>query len=140
MLGFSNGDVVRIQHPTPNTQYLNMTTLALTTYRGIHQRVKSLSLPNLNWKLISLLGILFFVAMLVSYVFLVNQLTKGVYLVKSYNKEVSTLSKENRRLETNFAESGFLGQVNQKAKNLNFEKTTAVTYVQVLDSPLAVVK
>lgn len=113
-----------------------MTTLALT-YRDIHQKVKALSWPAINWKLILLLGVLFFVAMLVSYVFLVNQLTRGVYLIKSYNKEISTLSKENRRLETNFAESGFLGQVNQKAKNLNFEKTTKVTYVQILDSPLA---
>lgn len=116
-----------------------MTTLALT-YKGIHQKITSLSLPTINWKLISLLSILFFVAMLVSYVFLVNQLTGGVYLIKNYNKEISTLSKENRILETNFAESGFLGQVNQKAKNLNFEKTTEVTYVQVRDTSLAQAK
>ncbi|MSU60586.1 MAG: hypothetical protein EXS52_01570 [Candidatus Staskawiczbacteria bacterium] len=113
-----------------------MTTLALT-YKGIHQKVASLSLPSINWKLVSLLGILFFVAMLVSYVFLVNELTKGVYLIKSYNKEISSLSKENRILETNFAESGFLGKVTQQARSFNFEKTTAVTYIQVLNSPLA---
>jgi hypothetical protein len=116
-----------------------MTTIALT-YRGIHQKVKSLSLPAIHWKLVSLLGILFFVAMLVSYVFLVNQLTRGVYLIKNYNKEISALSKENRLLETHFAESGFLGKVTQQAKSLNFEKTTQVTYIQVLDSPLAQAK
>lgn len=113
-----------------------MTTLALT-YRGIHQKVKALSLPALNWKLIGLLTIVLFIAMLVSYVVLVNQLTKGVYLIKSYNKEVSALSKKNNILETTFAESGFLGKVSQRAHSLNFEKTTQVTYVQVIDSPLA---
>lgn len=113
-----------------------MTTIALT-YRGIHQKVKALSLPSINWKLISLVIILLFVAMLVSYVFLVNQLTKGVYLIKSYNKEISTLSKANKALETDFAESGFLGRVSQRAQSLNFEKTTQVTYVQVRDTSLA---
>ena len=116
-----------------------MTTVALT-YRGIHQKVKALSLPTLNWKLISLLGILFLVAMLVSYVFLVNELTKGVYLIKNYNKELSSLTKIHKVLETNFAESGFLGKVTQRAKTLNFEKTTQVTYVQLLDNTLAQAK
>ena len=117
-----------------------MTTLALTTYKGIHQRVKSLALPNVNWKLMTCTAVLFSVAMLVSYVFLVNELTKGVYLIKNYNKEITSLSRQNNLLQTEFAESGFLGKVTQRAHNLQFEKTTHVTYVQVLDSPLAAVR
>ena len=116
-----------------------MTTLTLT-YRQIHHKVTSLSLPGMNWKLVSLSSILFFVAMLVSYVFLVNQLTNGVYLIKNYNKEVSALSRDNKILETTFAESGFLGKVTRRAQDLNFEKTTQVTYIEVLDSPLVSVK
>ncbi len=117
-----------------------MTTLALTYYRGIHQKVKSLTFPNINWRPIFLLGILCVVAMLVSYVFLVNELTRGVYLVKNYNREISTLSRANKTLEMDFAESGFLGKVTQRARILNFEKTTEVTYIQIVDSPLAQVR
>ncbi len=116
-----------------------MTTLTLT-HKQIYHKVRLLNLPNINWKLVSFLTMLFFVAMLVLYVLLVNKLTDGVYLIKSYNKEMSILSRDNKMLETTFAQSGLLGKVTEQAKNLNFEKTTQVTYVHILDSPLAKVK
>ena len=78
--------------------------------------------------------------MLVMYVFLVNQLTGGTYLIKNYNKEIESLSRENKILENNFAEAGFLGSVQNKTRELNFEKTTKVTYVQILDNSLAKAK
>lgn len=114
-----------------------MTTLTLT-HKAIGNKIKSIPFPAINWKLFYLLGILVFVSMLVYYIFLVNELTRGTYLIKNYNKEVSALTKENGRLETNFAQTSFLGSVTQKVTQLNFVKTTKVKYVQILDNSVAV--
>ena len=75
--------------------------------------------------------------MLAFYIFLVNGLTHGVYVIESYNKETRVLAKENRILETNFAESGFLGKVTKKANELSFEKTTKVKYIEMANNSLA---
>ena len=116
-----------------------MTTISLTQ-RIIHQKTKVIHFPKINWKLFYILGALFFVSTLVYYIFLVNTLTKGTYLIKNYHKEVSALSKENRALETDFAETSFLGGVTDKVKLLDFQKTTKVKYVQVPDNSLAQAK
>ncbi len=68
------------------------------------------------------------------------QLTQGAYLIKKYNKEVGSLTAQNKTLETGFAESGFLGSVQEKAQALNFEKTTGVTYITVMSGSLAEAK
>lgn len=79
-------------------------------------------------------------SLLIFYAFLINELTGGTYLIKNYSKQINTLSQENRNLEVNFAKTGFLESMEQRAKKLNFEKTTSVKYVQILDASLAKVK
>ncbi len=74
------------------------------------------------------------------YNFALNELTRGTYLIKSYEKQISDLSRQNRELEVGFAESSFLGQVRAKTQELNFEKTTKVKYIQILDSAIATAK
>jgi len=54
-------------------------------------------------------------------------------LTNSYEKQISQLSEENKNLEISFAESSFLGQALIKIKALNFQKTTSVKYIQILD-------
>jgi len=54
-----------------------------------------------------------------------------------YEKEISDLSRENRNLEVSFAESSFLGQVLAKTQEMNFQKTTFVKYIQILDTSFA---
>jgi len=61
-------------------------------------------------------------------------------LINSYEKEVGKLLSEKNDLEVSFAENSFLGQVRQKIQSLNFEKTTAVRYIQLPDNYLASVK
>ena len=116
-----------------------MTTLSLAQ-RATHQKIRAIHFPKVNWKLFYILGALFFVSMLIYYIFLVNALTKGTYLIRSYNKEVSAISKENRALETNFAETSFLGGVTDKVRLLDFQKTTKVKYIQAPDNSLAQAK
>lgn len=113
-----------------------MTTLTLS-YKAVQSRVASINLFKINWKIVYFLGILFCFSMVVFYVLLVNQLTGGTYVIKSYNKQIITLINENKSLEDSFAESGFLGNVQEKTKELSFEKTTQVKYVQILENSLA---
>jgi len=78
--------------------------------------------------------------MLVIYVVLINNLTQGSYLIKNYNKQMDTLLTQNKNLQTSFAESGFLGNVQDRVQALSFEKTTQITYVQLLDNSLGMAK
>ena len=116
-----------------------MTTLALRS-KAIHNTFASLNVVKLNWKLLYIVGIVFFTLMLASYIFLINDLTRGAYTIKNYNKEIRQFAKENRILEAEFAETSFLGAVTQKAESLNFQRTTSVKYVQLSDTTLAQAK
>ena len=77
---------------------------------------------------------------LLYYVFGVNELTKGSYLIKNYQKEITKLSEENAILETSFADISFLENVQEKAKELSFEKTKSVKYIQVVGGELVSAK
>jgi hypothetical protein len=116
-----------------------MTTIALSA-RGISHRSKSLGLPVFNWKAGYGLAIMTLAGMLVVYVVLINNLTQGSYLIKSYNKQMDALLTQNKNLQTSFAESGFLGNVQNRVSELSFEKTTQITYVQILDNSLGMAK
>ncbi len=116
-----------------------MTTLTLS-YRTIHNKITSVNFLKIPWKLVYCLLLLFSLSLLVFYIYSVNELTRGTYLIKNYNKEADSLIKENKVLENNFAETSFLGLVQEKAKQLSFEKTTEVKYVEILESSLAKAK
>lgn len=102
--------------------------------------IKAISLPRLNWKILLFVGLISVLLLLTSYTFLVLSLTKGAYLTNSYEKKIKLLVEENKKLQLTFAENSFLGYVDIKAENLNFEKTTSIKYIQVLDNSLAVAK
>ena len=116
-----------------------MTTLTLA-YRHITAKTKFGNLPIIPWKYIAFFGALSLTGMLVLYVISVNQLTMGTYSIKNYDKQIAQLTKENKVLETSFAESEFLGNVQKRVKELHFEKTTAVTYVKILEGSLGLAK
>lgn len=113
-----------------------MTTLTLAA-KSAQSRIKSISLPSINWKAMYAVGILLVLMMAVSYIFLINQLTEGVYLIKKYNKEVSSLYKENDVLESQLARVNIMENLIAKTKELSFEKTKDITYLQIIESPLA---
>jgi hypothetical protein len=117
-----------------------MTTTALNIQKIVKARVESINLPRANWKVMFFVGLFFVVLLLTSYTFLVINLTKGAYLTNNYEKKIKLLSAENKKLQLTFAENSFLGYVDVKAENLNFEKTTSIKYIQVLDNSLAVAK
>lgn len=103
-----------------------MTTIALNHFK--------------DWKIVCFAGFFLSLALLVFYVWQVNDLTRGSYMVNSYEHEISNLSDENKNLEVSFAERSFLGQALEKIQAMNFEKTTSVKYIQVIDNSVATVK
>jgi len=110
-----------------------MTTLTLS-YSSAHKKI------NINWKIVCIMGFLMACSLLILYAFLINELTGGTYLIKNYDKQIDTLSQENKNLEVSFTKTSFLGSVKQRAQELNFEKTTSVKYIQILDASLAKAK
>ena len=116
-----------------------MTTITLS-YRDINRKITLMGFLKINWKMVYLLSISLSLLLLVFYIFFVNELTKGTYLIKNYNKEMNNLLQENKTLEANFAESSFLGGVQDKVKKLGFEKTTEIKYKEILDNSLAKAK
>ena len=120
-----------------------MTTIALNylkVQRKIQTKVNSVSLPEINWKAVCFVGSFMSLALLVFYVWQINDLTRGSYVINNYEKQISKLSEENKNLEISFAEDSFLGQALLKIQALNFQKTTSVKYIQILDGSVAAAK
>lgn len=107
-----------------------MTTIAL------QHKLKSITLPVINFRAMYLIGIPALFLMLVFYIYSINALTGGSYVIKSYNKQINSLEQENNLLEAGFAASGFMGSVQDQARQLGFEKTTQVTYIEVIGNSL----
>jgi len=58
-------------------------------------------------------------------------------MIKKYQNQIYELSQETKTLEVNFAKTGFMGSVEQKARSLNFQRTSVIKYIQVMDAFLA---
>lgn len=117
-----------------------MTTIALKHKSVQHSASRTLSLPVINVKFVYLCGVIALVVASVFYAYGINALTGGSYAIKSYNKEITRLQQENTNLEGGFAAAGFMGDMQQKALQLNFEKTTQVKYIEVGANTLAQAK
>ncbi|MBX4200859.1 hypothetical protein KW786_01895 [Candidatus Parcubacteria bacterium] len=115
-----------------------MSTAALRLQaRAIQNKVTVLSAINLNWRLIYFMAFMCSLAMLLLYIFGINALTQGTYTIKNYNKEVKSLLAENRNLQIDANQTSYLGLTQQKAQELNFQKSTNITYVHVLQDSFA---
>lgn len=120
-----------------------MTTATLASSRvqkNFRAKIESVDLPLINWKAVCFAGFFVSLAMLVFYVWQINDLTRGFYTINSYGKQLSELSEQNKNLQISFAESSFLGEALEKIQALNFQKTTSVKYIQVLDNSVATIK
>lgn len=111
-----------------------MTTIA------IQHKLRAISLPAVNLKAIYFFGVMALFLMLVFYAYSINVLTGGSYVIKNYNKEISKLQSQNNALEAGQASNGFMGNVLSRARQLNFEKTTQVEYIEVAPASLAKAK
>ena len=108
-------------------------TLSLKIRKEAKSKIEAMSFPEMNWKIICILGFVASLALLVFYVWQVNDLTRGSFLVNSYQRQIGQLADENKNLQVSFAHNSFLGQVLQETQALNFQKVTSVQYVQIPD-------
>jgi hypothetical protein len=100
-------------------------------------RIKTFSLPSLNWKAICFLGFLMCSLLLIFYVYQVNSLIAGKYLINNYEEKFKAISAENKKLELGFAENNFLSEVLSKTQDMNFQKIISVKYIQIPDGAIA---
>lgn len=120
-----------------------MTTAALAidkAQKNLRAKAESLDLLSINWKMVCVAGVFISMALLIFYVWQINALTRGFYLVNGFQKQISQLSQENKDLQISFAESSFLGQALAKIQAMDFQKTTSVKYVKILDNSVATIK
>lgn len=60
--------------------------------------------------------------------------------MNNYQKKLNNLINENKNLEVNLAQISYLENIQKKTKELNFEKTKTIKYIQILDNSLATAK
>ena len=108
-----------------------MTTTVLKLQKVAKTKLETMDVPYINWKTVCLIGFFMMFFLLVFYVWQVNDLTKVSFTINSYQNKISNLSQQNRNLEVGFATASFLGQAEARAQALNFQKVTAVKYIQV---------
>jgi len=102
--------------------------------KRIQTQIDSVELPLVDWKSVCFIGFFVSLALLVFYVWQISVLTRGAYLINSYENQISQISNENKNLQVSFAESSFLGQALEKVQALNFQKTSSVKYIRILDN------
>lgn len=111
-----------------------MTTAVLRMKKTAKVKLSALALPEANWKIVLLfLACVMFFAVLF-YAWQVNSLTRGSYVVENYQKKIKNISSENKDLQVSFAESSFMGKAIGKAQEMNFEKTTSIKYIKILEN------
>jgi len=119
-------------------------TIAILSFdkvqKKLQNKVSSISLPAINWKVICMAGFFMSLFLVVFYVWQINDLTRGSYTLNNYEKQISQLSEDNNNLQVSFAENSFLGQAIVKIEALNFQKNTSVKYIQIPDNSVAIAK
>ncbi|OGZ68431.1 MAG: hypothetical protein A3D44_00620 [Candidatus Staskawiczbacteria bacterium RIFCSPHIGHO2_02_FULL_42_22] len=117
------------------------TAILAIPYRALQKKIRTGNYAiKVPWKLAYALALLASLLLVVYYIVMVNQLIKGAYTIKSANKKIEVLMAQNREAQTHFTESSFLGNTMQQAKDLGFEKTTTISYIQILQNSLAKAK
>lgn len=121
-------------------------TTAVLNYLKSHKKVQAkvqaididVDMSQVNWKIVCFSAFFMILALVIFYAWQVNELTRGYYTINSYEDQLAQLLDENKTLQISFAENSFLGQVQEQAKSLNFQKTTSVKYIHVPDKAVAV--
>lgn len=66
-----------------------------------------------------------------------NTIVSYIFQTQNYQRKIEELIKENKILEINLIQKESLKNFEEKIKNLNFEKTNKIYYIQVLENQVA---
>ena len=114
-----------------------MTTQILFYPVILYNKLTILRFPRINRKAALILSFSVIVFFSILYVFQINNLMAGSYFIKTSLKKIDSISEENKILEIQFAQIGFLGNIEGRTRELNFEKVGKIKYIQVLEGGLA---
>lgn len=114
-------------------------------------KYKSLTLPRPNigaiklkihfhWNLMFLIGITSLVFFSLLYVFEVNKLTQGYYAINKYEKQSDELLQKNKDLQISLANNSVLEKIATRVQGLNFQQNSAVKYIYIPDTTVALKK
>lgn len=116
-----------------------MTTATLSYYFKKTKNV-SIAFPQINWKAIFAVGVVFMAGLLTYYVIQINQMTKGSYLTNNYQKQFNLITDENKSLEIDLARMSFMGQIQEKALAIGFVKAKNIKYIEIQSNSVATIK
>lgn len=120
-----------------------MTTAVLgysRIYNKAQSKIGSIALPKIDWRIIFIAGFLICSFLLSFYIYQIIDLTKASYLINSHENRIAGISQENKNLEVSFAENNFLAEVLEKANKIGFQRTSLITYMQILNNSVAKAK
>lgn len=109
----------------------------MTTYI-LSQKFVLLRSPQINLRVVWILGVFFIGFLLISYVFQINQLTKTSFYVSNYEQNIAGLLRENKDLEVNFSQANSLASLEALLRNSNYVEANKIHYIQILQGEMAV--
>ena len=74
--------------------------------------------------------------LLTFYIFQINSVISGGYLIQNCQKKITELSKENETLAIDSARINSLNNVENRIKELGFEKIEKVNYIKILENQI----
>lgn len=89
-----------------------------------------------NLKVFGILSFFSILTLLAFYIFQINSVVSEGYQIKNYEKKLNELSRENETLEINSIQINSLRNIEEKIKELGFEKVGPVHYIRVLESQI----
>ena len=95
-------------------------------------------MTNKNLKIQYILFSLLLLVSIFTYVFQVSALTQETYLIEDYQEKINSYSQESSSLEYKFLQSNSFFEVENIARELNFEEAQRVSYIEVTGSEVVV--
>lgn len=99
-----------------------------------YKKLNLIKLPKINLRILWVVSISLIVLFIGFYIYQVNVEASERYSIQEYQKRITELSRENKILEINSAQIGSLDNITKLLKELSFEKTGKIHYIQVLDT------
>jgi hypothetical protein len=98
------------------------------------KKINVIKFPKIKLRTFWIFSAIFIVFFIALYIYQVNVEIAERYLIKGYQEKMAELSKENKILEVYSAQTTSLDNVTELIKELSFEKTDKIHYIQVLDT------
>jgi cell division protein FtsL len=98
------------------------------------KNIKTFNYLNINEKFIVSILLVVFLMCIGFYVFQIISLTENSYYFTNYQKKIKTLNEEIANLEVSYSQSLNLNNIEEKAKELGFQKIERVKFIKAYNT------